>query len=134
MHLRMACNAEMVTLSCVPRLNQPVVAPVLFQNDFTTARSKSCNAPATISEAEAPLTRIINGISIYRIFSCFIGTVVLLNFDFVVTIVSFLGTNKLQIFTASFNSPPGLSLTSSIMRSCFLVLPAPLWFRWMLFY
>ena len=38
-------------------------------------------------------------------------------FDFVVTMVSSFGTKRLQIFTASFKSPPGFPLKSRIILS-----------------
>jgi hypothetical protein len=65
------------------------------------------------------LTRIINGISVST-GSLFYRYCCASQFWFCSNNSLVLGTNKLQIFTASFNSPPGLSL-SSIMRSapCF---------------
>ena len=86
----------------------------------TTARSKSCRAPATISEADAlrSFTKITNGIWVSTGSRCVLKVLLCFSiFDFVVTIVSFFATKRLQIFTASFNNPPGLSLTSRMILS-----------------
>ena len=83
-----------------------------------TALSKSCKAPDTISLADAllPFTNIANGICVSTAFLEVLY--ILLCFaicDFVVTITSLFGTNKLQILTASPSKPPGFPLKSRII-------------------
>jgi hypothetical protein len=83
-----------------------------------------------------PFTKTIKECPIHRLSGSFIGSIVFVNFrlcgdnSFV-----FLATNKLQIFTASFSNPPGLSLTSRMMRSApsFWVVLVLLWFQKRLF-
>jgi hypothetical protein len=71
------------------RLNQPVAPPFPKLHSTTTARSKSVMRQPRFRAEEATIDKNNQwNFSIYRIFSCFIGTVSLI-FDFVVTIVSF---------------------------------------------